>query len=277
MTSLRPWTLAALVALAACSGGTPADTEPVETQEEPGLPDKIAPPGDADERMALVPSPVETQKALEGAGVEQKLADLIPQREFKVDKDDKDGVAVRTGVVTADMLLTVKTASDEQLQRHLQQIRDGMLTLEGGDDIDATIADIQDRVKAGAADRDDLLKELDELTGAIIPELKFNGKDRMVPLIQAGSWLGGSNLVAKAIKDAGKPEAANTLLKQPAVVGYFQKYVREEGKELAPASVTQKLDESLQKLKELAEKPESLNAEDVDMIIKVTDDVLALL
>ena len=36
------------------------------------------------------------------------------------------------------------------------------------------------------ADDDELLRELDELSNAVIPELEFNGVARIVPLIQAG-------------------------------------------------------------------------------------------
>ena len=50
-----------------------------------------------------------------------------------------------------------------------------------------------------------------------------------------------------------------------------------EGKDKAPAAVTEKLEASLQTLKGLAEKPESLNEQDIDTVIKVTEDVLALL
>ena len=83
--------------------------------------------------------------------------------------------------------------------------------------------------------------------------------------------------MAKAIKEVNKPETANELLKKPEVVDYFIRYVKNEGADKAPAAVTDKLDASLQTLKGLAEKAESLTVEDIDTVITVTNDVLTLL
>ena len=273
--------------LVACGGESeapeatpePAPTEapaaPVpETPEDPGL--DVNALSEA-ENVALVPSPVETQKALEAAGIDTKLASLIPKHDFDLANADTDHAALRTGVVLADSLLTVKTSEKKKLLSRLDQIRQGMSQLGGGKDIDATLQDMRDRVKADAVDREELLKEFDELSGAVIPELKFNDNERVVPLIEAGSWLEGANLVAKAVKDSPDSGAADTLLKQPAVVDYFIEYVKHEGADKAPATVTEKLEASLKTLKELAEKADPLSPEDIATVVQVTDDVLALL
>jgi hypothetical protein len=272
-----------LLTLSACSGGEVQNPTPDQPEVKPDTTQDQELQLTADELKAdaeyitLVPSPVETQKALESAGIDKNLAELIVPREYDMNEKDVDDVAVRTGVVVANMLLTVKTASDPQMLDHLEQIRHGLNLLGGGSDIDATINEIKERVKGEAVTRDELLKELDELSGALIPELEFNGAKRIVPLIQAGSWLQGSNLVAKAIKDVNKPETATDLLKKPEVVDYFIKYVKTEGKDKAPAAVTDKLEASLQILKGLAQKTDSFTVEDIDQVIAVTNDVLTLL
>lgn len=271
----------------ACSGGEPAHPTdaPKPALEAPkadapkGTPE--APPVDkaslakSAENVALVPSPVETQRALVAAGVETQLSALIPKHTFKMEQSDVDHAAVRSGVLLGDLLLTVKTAEKADLIRRLEAVRVGMKQLEGGNDIDQTLADYVESIKADAISRDELLKEFDELSGAIIPELKFNGKERVVPLIQAGSWLEGANLVAQAVKQKGTPAAADGLLKQPAVVQYFSKYVKTEAE--APAQVTKTLEASLKTLEMLALKKEALGADDIDTVIKTTSDVLGLL
>jgi hypothetical protein len=273
--------LALFAALTACSG-TPPEPPPADTVVVPPVADVVAPPpfdpsATASENIALVPSVVETQSALEAAGITTKLADLIADRAFDVNNENKDNIAVRTGVVIADMLLTVKTSPKDKLLDQLEKIKTGLGKLDGGPDIATTISDIEERVRADAVTREELLKELDELSGAVIPELEFNGQKRIVPLIQAGSWLEGANLVSQAVKAAGKPDAADALLKQPAVVDYFIKYVANEGSAVAPAAVTTKLSESLTTLKGLAEKKDALTNDDIDSVTKVTSDVLALL
>jgi hypothetical protein len=283
---LRSWTLTALLTLGACGGGetpAPADpaTPPTETPAAPANPEN--PPFNPETAAAeasnvtLVPSVVETQKALAAAGIEAKLATLITPRNFDLASKDTDKVAVRTGVILADMLLTVSTSEKDKLTGDLDTINAAMQLLGGGADIQATLTDVRERVKNDEVTRGDLLKEMDELAGAVIPELNFNGQQRIVPLIQAGSWLEAANLVSRAMKGTENLSAADSLLKQPAVVDYFIKYVKTEGAEKAPEGVTRKLEESLGVLKALAAKSEPLTAEDIDTIIKTTDDVLALL
>jgi hypothetical protein len=277
---LRPG-LFSLLLLAACSGGeAPKPPEP-KHEEAPANPE--TPPIDVAslqagaEKNALVPSPVETQKALEAAGVATKLASLIPNHDFDFANAGTDHAAVRTGVVLADLLLATKDGKKEDLVARLQKIDQGMTQLGGGSDITATLKDYQERIQADAVQRDDLLKEFDELSGVVIPELEFNGQDRVVPLIEAGSWLEGANLVAKAIKTAPDRSAGEKLLKAPSVVDYFLQYVKTDGAAKAPEAVTKKLEEALGTLKALAEKKEPLTDADIDAVIKVTDEVMTLL
>lgn len=279
-TVLRPGLWSVLM-LTACSGGAETHTPDPKPVEQPANPEK--PPVDAatleahHEKIALVPSPVETQKALEASGIATQLATLIPKHDFDLAAAETDHAAVRTGVVLADLLLTTKNAKKEELVSRLASIDQGMTQLGGGSDISATLKDASDRITADAVTRDDLLKEFDELSGVVIPELEFNGQDRVVPLIEAGSWLEGANLVARALKASDNKGAAEKLLKAPSVVDYFIKYVKTDGAEKAPAAVTKKLEEALLELKAVAEKTEPLDEKDLDTVIQVTNDVLALL
>ena len=98
-----------------------------------------------------------------------------------------------------------------------------------GDDIQATISDLSTQITNDAIQEDDLLKEMDELSGVMVSELEYEAGDWVVPLIQAGSWLEGANLVSAAIIKESKFDVAGQLLKQPRVVEYFLKYVEREG------------------------------------------------
>lgn len=271
--------------LAACGGSAPADHADHATQNEapaveeaPALEaaDPAALEADADKKYALVPSPVETQAAVEAAGIETSLATLVTARAFKLDENDTDRVAVRTGVVLADMLLTVKASSNEALVGQLTQIKQGMDTLGAGSDIARTLDDVIARVTAGATSRDELLTELDELSNVVIPELEFNGVARIVPLIQAGSWLEGANLVGKAVQTKGTPSAADGILKQGDVVAYFKDYAKDKSAE-APSVVADALNSTLDNLATIAAKSEPLTEADVATVVSATSSVLSLL
>ena len=227
------------------------------------------------QNIALTPSPAEMQAALAKAQIEGSLAELVQKRDVDMDTTNLDRAAVRTGVLVADVVLTLKTAPKEDLVARLEAIKTGLHQLGGGQDIDTTVADLVNRIQNDAVSRDELVRDMDELSGVVIPEIEYEAGDRVVPLIQAGSWLEGANLVSTAITNAGKYDAANTLLRQPEVVGYFLDYVKIEG-DAAPDEVIAKLQATLTQLKEVTAKP-ALTEEDVKIIHEQTAAVLALL
>ncbi|RME22771.1 MAG: hypothetical protein D6798_15025 [Deltaproteobacteria bacterium] len=278
-------TLAA--ALVACSGTETPDApaqsgpaaaeapQPAAQPPEPPALDKDALEAQAKD-VILVPSPSEMQDALAEAGVAQGLSALVGDRSVRMESDNPDVVAVRTGVVLAYALLTVKEADTATLLKRLDDIKAGMTALGAGTDINATIDDIKGRLSSDSLSRDDLLAELDEIHGAIIPEIEYEAGARVVPLIQAGSWLAGVNVVAEAIVQADNATAATRLLRQPEVADYFLQYVRTEGSDKAPPEVIGRLEQTLTHLKELATRPE-LTVDDAKDVKARTDNVLALL
>ena len=226
---------------------------------------------------ALVPSPVEMQKALSAAGITTRLATLVSARNIETVVPDKNASAVRTGVVLADLVLTVKDATTPQIVAQLGRVKQGLQALGGSADLAATIDDLSNRLTNDAISRDDLVKELDELRGVMVPAGSYELGDNAVPLILAGSWVEGSHLVAAAMKAENKYDGADNLLKQPAVVDYFLEYVKAEGAaQQAPGDLVAKLETTLGELKVIAAKP-TLGKEDVERIHSATGEVLALL
>jgi len=267
--------------LAGCGGGdSKKPTEPaaqdVTTQAPPPAVDLTSLKAQA-ENVTLVPAPMEMQKALDKAGIAETLEGLVQERKLNFDSQDSDVAAVRTGVVLADTLLTVKSAPPEKLVARMEAVKKGMVTVKAGGDIVKTIDDLIGEINnLGGGSRNELVKELDEMHAAIIPEIEYEAGEQIVPLIQAGSWLEGSNLLASAILKANRPEVANDLLRQPSVCDYFLKYVDVAGKSKAPDEVVKQLRTTLEKLKEISVKP-SLTIEDVQEVKKQTDTVLGML
>jgi hypothetical protein len=279
---LTPLLFVASLQLVGCDGGESSSDAKAPVEPPKAAETAVAPKLDAAalaaaaENIALVPSPAEMQRALEKNGIQEGLSAMVPDRKLRMDISNKDVVAVRTGVVMADALLTVKDAPAEKLVERLNAVKDGLASLGAGTDIAATIDEINASITAGSTSRDELVKSMDELHGAIIPEIKYEAGERCVPLIQAGSWLAGSNLVAGAIIKAQSPTAGTELLRQPQVADYFLKYVAVEGEGKAPDEVLAQLNSTLKKLKEIAAKP-SLTLDDVTEVKTQTDAVLALL
>lgn len=275
--------LITMALLSACTGSepvqeTPENNDPVENTAKTTTPKlDLAQLQKAAEEVALVPSPAEMQKSLKNAGLKSDLAQMVSQdRDIKMDIENKDNLAVRTGVVLADLVLTVTTASKERKIDQMKKLKVGFDGLGAGSDIQATLDDLITQITNDAMNNDDLLKEMDELSGVMVSELEYEAGEWVVPLIQAGSWLEGANLVSGAIIAESQFVTASQLLKQPRVVDYFLKYVEREGREKAADQVVDKLLEVLKSLKTIAAK-ESLGEADVQEINKATNEVLSML
>ncbi len=278
MSQIPRWSVAlSLLVLIACDPPAPvAPVEPVVVAPPPPI-EKVELDAAEDHSSHLVPSPAETQRAMENMGIATGISKLVRERKLDMATDNKDVVAVRTGVALADCLLTLKDAEKPKLIERLELVRSGMNALGAGGNVNMTLEDLIARVTNDSASRDDLLRDLDEMHNNIIPEIEFQtGGDRFIPLMQAGSWLEGSNLVSRAILEAGKPDAGTNLLRQPKIVAYFLGYVKDEGAAKAPQQVLVQLQKTLRRLEEISAK-EAFTADDVKEIEIQTDAVLGML
>ena len=228
-------------------------------------------------QIALVPSPAEMQKSLKNAGIQSDLAQLIRQDlKISMDVENKDQVAVRVGVVMADLVLTIKTSDKSLKLDRLQRLKEGFSKLGAGSDVAQTIDELSKSIENESISNDDLLMQFDELSGVMVPELEYEAGEWVVPLIQAGSWLEGSYLVSSAIINESQYDKASNLLRQPEVAEYFLKYVQREGKTKAPDAVVEQLEKTLLSLKTIANK-EQISQDDVKTIQTSTQQVLTLL
>ena len=267
-------------ALVACGGGDGPTSDAPEAAAD--APVAITPPPSLSAQLQemaiqdhLVPSPGEMQRALSKAGIETSLSALVPVRDLDMTVANKDQVAVRTGVILADMLLTVKTVEATVTAGRLSKIKTGLQELNAGSDLPAEIDSLINRINNGALQGDRLLFELDELSAAVIPEIKYEA-DWILPLLQAGAWLEGANLVSKALKNEGKVEAATNLLVQPQVVNYFIRYVDAEAKEKVDSAVLVQLKKTLDSLKIICDGG-TVGDGELDTIQSTTASVLELL
>ena len=275
------WILLSLSFLAACTGEDPVEQPAEPPAEQPAAqptPDVQLNPAElaaAAENVTLVPSPAEMQRALANAGLTSELASMVSDKDIGVEVDNLDQIAVRRGVILAEVVLTLKDAPKDKLVRRLESMKAGFIKLGAGSDIPNTIDELITSIN-NDLNREDLLDEVDLLSGAMVPELETEAGEWVVPLIQAGSWLEGAYLVSGAIESESKFEAAGSLLRQPEVVDYFLEYVQREGGDKAPDEVVKQLEATLVKLKSIAGK-ETLSADDVKEIHAATGAVLSML
>jgi hypothetical protein len=258
---------------------TPEETPAVPTPEENAGFNKLDPNAlaDAVNKAELVPSPLDMEKKLKAAGLQKDLGSLIPgSKDFEVIVKDNDQTAIRTGIVMADLVLTLKTSDQATILKRLNKMKAGLKQLGAGDDIYAVIEDFEMRVQDNSVKKNELLEEFDELSQVMVSELEYEAGEWVVPLIQAGTWLEGANLVSKAMSQEEKYSAADEFFRQKEVVEYFISYIGRDGKDRAPDQIIEKLLETLNDLKNIADKPKITPA-DVQKIDSLTSLVLNLL
>lgn len=233
------------------------------------------PPAPKVDESALVPSPAQVAADLAAAGITADVEKLVKKGTIKATADSKDEVAVRTGVILAHLVLTAKTAPKAETLERLAAAKEGFTAMGAGGDLPRTIDDLTTRLQNDAINSADLVVELDELSRVLVAEVSYEAGPRCIPLIKAGGWLAGTNVVAGAIDASGKTDSAAKLLKRPDVVQYFMKFTAAEG-QTAPPMVMTKLDASLKKLDTIAKK-DPIAAADVKDVVSATGDVLSLL
>lgn len=231
----------------------------------------------AGERDALAPSPDETRTAVEKAGLVTSLGSLVQPRFMEMDHPDKNRVAVRTGVVLAETILSVKEATDEDLAGSLKQIADGLSALGAGEGLTSTLDEHRTALKNGGITRDELLQSLDDIAGMADPDQGFGPGDTTGPLLQAGAWAAGIHVVSKAILAEDRIDAAETLLRQEAVLAWFQGYVRGHGNEQAPSEFLQHIDAELTAMQAVLAGEGTLDKADVEAIRDSSGRLLSLI
>ncbi len=276
---MRRLILPAFLLAASCSAETP--TAPAPPPAEPAVEKPQPPPTAADQGQptsyrALVPSPLDIEAQVKEAGLTDGLAGLVPERVFSPTATDLDATAVRTGVVLADAILAGKDAPREMLLERLGVIRSGMQAIGAGAGLLSSIDDLKASIEKEDAGKQEFIQALDDVASMMVPEEGWGPEDRTGPLLQAGAWLEGSNLVARAVLASGDSAAASKLLREKEVVDFFLRYVQDKGADKADAAVAETLAQVLATLSELAAKPE-LSLDDVRVIEAQTGQVLSLL
>lgn len=212
----------------------------------------------------LAPSPLELQARLRDAGIADDLAALVPPSRFPTAATSDDVVAIRTGVRTADAIMVGPSADKADFVARLKQVREGMARIGAGEGLLANLDDVVLKVENDAASREEFVDELDAVTSTMVPEGGWGPDDKSGPLVQAGAWLGGTDLVAQAIIRSGSDAAADKLLRQPEVAEYFLEYAQHSDK--APGPVRDALIAALGTMRDVAKKPEPLTVADAQAV-----------
>ena len=250
---------------------TPATDEATPAQKAPP-PETRTDLAQVAANTSIVPSPTEVQEAMLHAGVDIRFDSLVQRRKMDLTAD-REAVALRTGMVLADLVLTLNHSEKDVLLADLDDLRTGLKTIGGGNDVDATLGQIAEHVQADAVTRQELWVQVEEMREAAYGELAMEAGSQMVPLVQAGSWLEGTCLLSAAIIQSEEWGNAYNLLRQPDVVGYFLAQLKAadaEGSEIPMITLTRG---TLEQIHDIARK-DALEEQDVRHINDLASQLL---
>ena len=259
--------------LTGCGGEDPPAATPTPT---PVSNDATLSPEDVKSAEAipsgLIPSPLEVETAVRKSGVASDLQSRVPaNRGFALAEDTHiDRVAMQTGVLLTDVILTARDAEGGVLAERLAQIGAGLKLLKADDKLLQTVKEFEQGIAGDVIPREALLEEMARISDLMVPDKKWGPSPQTGPLVQAGAWLAGVHMVATAVLEANRIDAADQLLKHPEVVAYFIGYV--SMKNDAPSTIVHVLLKRLEGLQSRVKK-ETLSQEDVESILSTTDDI----
>ena len=147
----------------------------------------------------------------------------------------------------------------------MENIHKGLKLMGAGAGLLDTIQNLISKTKSDAISREDLLKEIEEIVGMAIPEDGVGKDDRTGPLLQAGAWLSGINLVCDAIIKENRIDAADRLLRQKHVASFYLRYSETDGQSKAPVTMLNTLQLALRSMEKIADK-KTISKEDVELV-----------
>ena len=220
----------------------------------------------------LIPSPLEVESAVRKSGVAKDLQSRVPRdRGFTLsDGTHIDRVAMQTGVLLTDVILTARDADGAVLSKRLGQIGAGLKLLKAEEKLINTVKEFEQGVAGDVIPREALLEEMARISDLMAPDKKWGPTPQTGPLVQAGAWLAGVHMVATAVLEADRIDAADQLLKHPEVVSYFIGYV--STKNDAPSTIVHVLLKRMEDLQARTQKA-TLSRGDVESILSTTDDI----
>jgi hypothetical protein len=265
-----------LVSLFAAFVGCAEAPPPAEPAPAPAPAAEPPAPTAAEDWKVLQASPLSLEGQVRSAGVAESLEDLVPKTlPAAPPPEDRDRVALRTGVIFAYTVLGGRSADKAAVVGNVQAMRDGMATIGAGQGLLGTMDKAIEQLKNDTVSRQDFLQQLDDEVASAPSEAGWGPTDSTGPMVQAGAWVAGTNLVAQAVVRKNDP-AATKLLRRPEVPAYFLKYLSTaEGAEKA-GPTKEKVVEALQKLQQVTQAPE-LTVADAQTVVDTTGALLALL
>ena len=224
--------------------------------------------------MLWVPNPSEIQNALKALGVSTDVSSLVTEKNFDFRPMDGPQIALNTGVVTADLVLTVDQASNEEIASRVDLIRQGLTELGANQELLDTATQFGERVRAGRLEKDAIVAELDAFQSSFLDGVeRYSSTDAAVGL-QAGAWVEAVHIISTTLASQDAAGSGAHIFRQPFVVEYFLNYIRANAEKAGDGTLLEGVVPAMEELHTITQK-EALTAEDVATIREKSGTILS--
>jgi hypothetical protein len=271
MSTLKP--AAAILATFLGAGGCKPEPPPPKPAPPPSEKPAAVAGKKHVKKLWMVPHPSEIMQVMRSMDLAGKTSALVPIVAVDFKPMDGQRVAFNTGLLVADLVLSLEDAKGPELSTRLNNIRQGLAELGMGETQLGEMDKLSRRLAAGKTTSEELAAELDVLQGRLMDDVsQYSSPDALMG-IQAGAWLRAVNVVATLLLNTGKAAEGAHLFAQPDLVEHFSTYLKKNQDKAVDNPALEASLPYLAELKKIASKPE-LTAADVDAVQKATGSIL---
>ena len=90
----------------------------------------------------LSPSPLETQKTVQKAGISTSLHEIVKVQKYNFEGNSREQAAIRVGVLLCDLIVSIDHASKDDIILRFSNIIEGMAVMKVGDGLMSMVKDM---------------------------------------------------------------------------------------------------------------------------------------
>jgi hypothetical protein len=181
-------------------------------------------------------------------------------------------LALETGTRITAVVMSTGTEEKEVVLGRMRAAKEGLTALQAPPKVLAKVDEVVGDFESGRIEAGELSASLDVLSETIHDGLA-EADQQTATLVQAGGWVQGAHLLARALRRKGEAGDGAQLLRQPSLVAHFQLFLRTSDPGRAEDPTVVKVLTSMDELRDIAGQ-EVIDAAMVERIAALTGDII---
>ncbi len=221
----------------------------------------------------FVPAPTEFEAVLAANAPGAKLGAALQTGPVTLTGMSKPLLALETGTRINNALVTAKDGDRSGLAKRIGHAKEGLIALQAAPAVLAEVDSFVVDLNSGALSDTELVPALDVLAESIQDGLIEGRDNNTSTLVQAGGWVQGAHLLAKALEGREITPDAGALFHQSSLVNHFIVFLQLSGPGRSGDPQVLKVIAQMEELREIAGQ-DPINGEQVARIASLTGEIM---